>query len=424
MKFFLMAFVPALSFASTIPSKDFQFNYSVKTVIANATRPDVKPGMVVASPSRSEPNYYYDWVRDTALTMRALVDYYELKGDAGIKKMIFTWIDAEIYRQNLPTLSGLGEPKYFIDGSGYTGPWGRPQNDGPALRALTMIKFARMLLKEGNTDFVVKKLYHGVLPADSVIKKDLEYTAHHWSEPSFDLWEEEMGMHFYTLLSQHTALQEGAKLAKELGDEGGADFYARESEVIGDYIKDHFLSSKLGILVTVNKTRPLNYKNSGIDVAPLLALLHTSPYQRLFSLKDFNVVKYIETLTKTFATIYPLNKSHPELGVAIGRYPEDRYDGYRTDKSGHAWFLSTLALGEYYCLLKKEMARRGRLEKAKVQQLSALTEKQFSRALFHSDRKGAMSEQFNRDNGYMQGARELTWSHNAFMTAMMRCQLI
>jgi hypothetical protein len=40
--------------------------------------------MVVASPSKSDPNYYYDWVRDTALTYSALVDYYALKKDSKI----------------------------------------------------------------------------------------------------------------------------------------------------------------------------------------------------------------------------------------------------------------------------------------------------------------------------------------------------
>jgi glucoamylase len=200
MKFLLLILMPTFVFA--MPTKDAQFRTSFNMVISNSTRPDVKPGMVVASPSKRDPNYYFDWVRDTALTMRSLIDYYELKKDQKVKKLIFTWIDAEAYRQNLPTLSGLGEPKYNIDGSGFTGPWGRPQNDGPALRALAMVKFARMLLAEGNHDYVLKKLYHGVLPADSVIKKDLEYTAHHWREHSFDLWEEEKSMHFYTLLSQ------------------------------------------------------------------------------------------------------------------------------------------------------------------------------------------------------------------------------
>ncbi len=406
MKF--LALILLLSNAAfALPSKDVQFRSSLKTVIDNATKPDVKPGMVVASPSRSNPDYYFDWVRDTALTYRALIDYYELKKDLKIKKMILTWVDAEAYRQNMPTFTGLGEPKYFIDGSGYTGGWGRPQNDGPALRALAMIKFARLMLAENNQDYVLKKLYHGVIPANSPIKKDLEYTAHHWREPSFELWEEEMGMHFYTLLAQHTALQEGAKLARELGDNGAADFYSMQSKLIGEMIKSEFMDSELGIKATIRKVNGgLGYKNSNLDVAPLLALLHNSPYQKLVTFNSASVRKYVEKLTSTFADLYSINKAFPELGVSIGRYPEDKYDGYETTKSGNPWFLSTIALGEYYCLAgNKKMD----------------VEKQFARVLFHSDRNGGLSEQFNHQTGHMQGARELTWSHNAFMTAMMRC---
>jgi glucoamylase len=423
MKFLFLLLIPSLCW-SAIPTKDEQFLNSLSMVISNATRPDVKPGMVVASPSKEAPNYYYDWVRDTALTMRSLVDYYQLSNDQKIKKMIFTWIDAEAYRQNLPTYSGLGEPKYNIDGSGFTGPWGRPQNDGPALRAITMIKFARIMFSEGNQDYVLKNLYHGVLPADSVIKKDLEYVAHHWEEHSFDLWEEEKGMHFYTLLSQHVALQEGAKLADELKDSNAAVFYRQESERIARKLKTEFTDERVGILVTSQKSAPLGYKNSGIDVAPLLALLHTSPYQKLFSLKDSYILKYVDVLTNTFTDIYSVNKKYLDLGVGIGRYPEDRYDGYQTSALGNPWFLSTLALGEYYCLLKDELMKNGKLTRVLAKDLSDMTENQFKRALFHSDRKGHISEQFNHETGIMQGAVDLTWSHNSFMTAMMRCRLV
>lgn len=412
MKFILaLLLLPAL--AQALPTKEEQFKASLRTVIANATKPDVRPGMVVASPSRSNPDYYYDWVRDTSLTYRAIVDYYELTRDPKIKKMIFTWIEAEAYRQKQPTFTGLGEPKYMVDGSGYTGGWGRPQNDGPGLRAVAMIKFARILLQEGEQDYVLKVLYHGVLPADSVIKKDLEYTAHNWRDPSFDLWEEEMGMHFYTLMAQHTALQEGAKLARELRDNAAADFYQQQSDFIGQMIKSQFLDSEVGIKAAIRKVNGgLSYKHTDLDVAVLLALLHNSPYQKLFTLRSTPVRKYLDKLIASFNSMYAVNKQYPELGVAVGRYPEDRYDGYQTSGVGNPWFLSTLALGEYYCLARKE---------TKDIKYKNLTEKQFARVLFHTDRKGGMSEQFNHVSGHMQGARELTWSHNAFMTAMIRC---
>lgn len=418
MRFFILLFFSTLLQAA-IPTKQQQFDNSLNIVISNATKSDVMRGMVVASPSKESPNYYFDWVRDTSLTMRALIDFYAFKRDPKIKKLIFEWIQAEKYRQNLPTLTGLGEPKFNVDGSGYTSPWGRPQNDGPALRAIAMIKFARILFLEGEHDYVLKNLYHGILPADSVIKKDLEYVSHQWREHSFDIWEEEKGMHFYTLLSQHVALQEGAKLAEELNDKGAADFYLQESVKIGKMLKADFVDRNIGLIVTTQKSSSLGYKNSGLDVAPLLALLHTSPYQKLFSLSDPEVSLYINTLIRTFADLYQVNKSFSNLGTGIGRYPEDRYDGYETTKMGNPWFLSTMALAEYGCLLKKEV-----LSKKSAKLWNEQIEKQFNRVLFHSDRLGHLSEQFNYVTGHMQGAVDLTWSHNSFMTAMMRCGLL
>ena len=382
-----------------------QFHFSLNTILSNATRADVRPGMVVASPSREKPNYYFDWVRDTALTMRSLVDYYEVRRDPRVRKLLLTWIDSEAHRQNQPAPTGLGEPKYNIDGTAFTGPWGRPQNDGPALRAVAMIKWARILMAEGQGTLVRRKLYQAILPANTVIKKDLEYTAHHWRETSFDLWEEEKGMHFYTLLAQHTALQEGAKLAREFNDARAADFYENNARLIGHYILTNFMHPRVGILVTTQKDASLGYKNSGLDVAPLLALIHNWPYQQLLPLTHDQVKIYLRALVQDGHQNYAINRAFPHLGVALGRYPEDRYDGYGTDGTGNPWFLSTLALGEFHCLQRQDKVK---------------AEKQIERALFHSH-NGHISEQFNRRTGYMQGAQDLTWSHNAILTATLRC---
>ncbi len=397
MNLIILLFCSTLLWAN-IPTKHEQFQRSLDIVISNSTRPDVMKGMIVASPSKSSPNYYYDWVRDTALTMRSLIDYYEKTKDSNIKQMIFNWVQAEIYRQNIPTLTGLGEPKFNVDGSGFSGPWGRPQNDGPALRALSLIKFSRILLTEGDQDYVIKFLYHGVLPADSVIKKDLEYVAHHWKDQSFDLWEEEKGLHFYTLIAQHVALQEGSLLAKELGDLGASHFYDHESKLIGRFIKLNFNDSSIGIKASIDRSAVLGYKNSLIDIAPLLALLHTSPYQRLYKLNDEFILKYIDTLKREFLYVFPINKVKSVPGIGLGRYPEDRYDGYETSGEGNPWFLSTIALAEYYCLMEKEKKKKTSHE---LKNLSQMIEAQFDRVIFHSDKQGHLSEQFNKSNGFM-----------------------
>ena len=124
--FFSLLILMTSAFAQ-LPSKDHQFESSLSTLIDNATKPDVVPGMVVASPSKNDPDYYFDWVRDTALVMRTLVDYWEITNNPRIKQLLITWVATETFRQNLPSLGGLGEPKYNVNGTPYSGPWGRPR---------------------------------------------------------------------------------------------------------------------------------------------------------------------------------------------------------------------------------------------------------------------------------------------------------
>lgn len=90
---------------------------------------------------------------------------------------------------------GLSEPKFTAQGRPFTRSWGRPQRDGPALRALALIPYAHWLLDRAHPsdlEYVRKCLYnpHALRTPGSVIKNDLEEVAQQWAQPGFDLWEE------------------------------------------------------------------------------------------------------------------------------------------------------------------------------------------------------------------------------------------
>ena len=54
------------------------------------------------------------------------------------------------------------EPKFNLpDGDLFTDPWCRPQNDGPGLQAITLIKFAYQLMAQGDEEYVKKYLWTG-----------------------------------------------------------------------------------------------------------------------------------------------------------------------------------------------------------------------------------------------------------------------
>lgn len=138
-------------------------------------------GAVAASPTQQ---YQFHWTRDGALVWQALLRVYQTTADPALKanliKRFQEWVQFEKKCLQSAAQLGLtrGEPKFNLDGSAYTGPWGRPQNDGPALRAIVMSEWAFQLLAEGQRDYVRRELYTPNLgETTSLIKGDLEHSA-------------------------------------------------------------------------------------------------------------------------------------------------------------------------------------------------------------------------------------------------------
>ncbi|RQM05013.1 hypothetical protein DH86_00003734, partial [Scytalidium sp. 3C] len=72
-----------------------------------------------------------------------------------LQQEIENYISAQAYLQTVSNPSGglssggLGEPKFNVDLSAFTGSWGRPQRDGPALRATALITYSKWLINNG-----------------------------------------------------------------------------------------------------------------------------------------------------------------------------------------------------------------------------------------------------------------------------------
>src|SRR4029079_8407154 len=147
-------------------------------------------------------NYYYDWIRDSALAYESLVSrYWEMTPEQkhGMFHQMEQYRLFTQYIQKTKTIAGLGEPKFNMDGTAFNGEWTRPQNDGPALRAIAMIHWANILIQKDNL-YMAKYFYSNEWPGNAPAKRDLEYIARHWQDSTYDLWEEVKGSHFYTLM--------------------------------------------------------------------------------------------------------------------------------------------------------------------------------------------------------------------------------
>lgn len=123
---------------------------------------------------------FYTWTRDSALTFKSIVDTFIAGYDATLQTEIENYIEAQAYIQTLSNPSGslsdgtgLGEPKFNVDKSAYTGSWGRPQRDGPALRATALIAYSKWLINNGYTSTVSSLIW-------PIVQNDLNYVAQYW----------------------------------------------------------------------------------------------------------------------------------------------------------------------------------------------------------------------------------------------------
>lgn len=364
---------------------------ALKKLLANVSPSGMVAGTVIASPSHE---YYFHWVRDASIVLDEL-----RKSDPKTAVSIlgdFAKLSRE--QQKLQTRSGargLGEPKFNVDGSAFTGDWGRPQDDGPALRAIVLIEEAKRRWMSGDLAGA-KELYDGKIPTESVVKADLEYISHHWNQTSFDLWEEVRGFHFFTRMVQRKALVRGAELARLMGDRGAADWYSKQAGLLKKEILKHWIPRKGYLVATLGRDGGADYKYSGLDSAVVLGVLLGSVGDGFMGVSDSRVRATVKALERKFRGIYTINKRAGIPGVAIGRYPEDKYFG------GNPWVLTTLAFAEYYYRLGAAARGDEFLERVKT----------------HVYADGSMSEQMDRSTGFMSSMADLTWNYAAFLSAV------
>ncbi|KAK6525232.1 hypothetical protein TWF694_005378 [Orbilia ellipsospora] len=423
-----------------------EYNYAeaaLKRNIGSASNTKLGRGVIIASPSTSSPNYYYQWIRDASCVMEHIVENYLEEGQD--LEYITDWVEVQKTLQRLDnpsggyTTGGLGEPKFKVDNTAYTDSWGRPQRDGPALRASTLMRFAtKYLSTDGN--YVRSKLYDSAPQGQSqtIIKADLDYVVSSWSQSSFDLWEEIQGQHYFTIIVSYRAMVEGAQFAKLMGDNVAADMYSNTANSMVDTIKGFWQADK-GYIVETHNIQG----RSGLDCGVLLGALR-APY--IFVPGSTEVLATTEAMIAAFEGMYPINKNDGGPGVGIGRYPEDTYDGVSTSSKGNPWFICTATVAHTLYAAAEQFkssnsvnvtpaslnlfkrafpsAGTGTFNAGSqefdniVNGLKSLGDGFLNIVQKHVAQGGGMSEQFDKNTGFNQGARDLTWSYEAVLGAI------
>ncbi|KAK7526243.1 glucoamylase precursor [Phyllosticta citriasiana] len=397
-------------------------------------------GIVIASPSKSNPDYFYTWTRDAGLVFKALVDQFITSGDSALLTKIEEYISSQAYLQTVSNPSGslsdgagLAEPKFNADETAFTGSWGRPQRDGPALRATAMIAFGRWLIDRGYTDAATNIVW-------PVVRNDLSYVAQYWNQTGFDLWEEVSGSSFFTIAVQHRALVEGSSFASQVGS--SCSYCDSQAPQLLCFLQSFWNGNYVVSNINTNNGR------TGKDTNSILASIHTFDptadcEDTTFQPCSPRALANHKAVTDSFRSVYSINSGIAAgNAVAVGRYSEDVY------YNGNPWYLCTLAAAEQLYDAIYQWAQVGSITITSVDlafwqdiyssaaigtyaagtstfsdltsAVAAYADGYLAVVERYTPSSGAMAEQFDRNTGSPLSAYDLTWSFAAFLTAIAR----
>lgn len=362
-----------------------------------------------------------------------------IAGDTSLRQKLDDYVSSQAYLQGVsnpsggPDTGGLGEPKFNVDLTAFTGAWGRPQRDGPPLRATALTIYANWLMENGGQTQVANTIW-------PVIAKDLAYVVRYWNQTGFDLWEEVNGSSFFTIAASHRALVEGADLAEKLGKQ--CDGCAAAAPQVLCFAQTFWTGSYIDSNINVNDGR------TGKDVNSILSSIHTFDPEAectdaTFQPCSSRALANHKAVTDSFRSAYTINRGIAQgRAVAVGRYSEDIY------YNGNPWYLATLAAAEqlyaavyqwdklgsitvnsvslpFFRDLIPSMAT-GTYEKGSstynsiVSAVRTYADDYVAVVQRYTPSNGALAEQYDRNNASPLSARDLTWSYAAFLTATER----
>lgn len=371
-------------------------------------------GSVVASPVLAsydpDPDYFFHWYRDSAVVMDALRILFErgTLGDEALQ-LFEQFVQFSLSLDQLDGRTLVGQPQWrervqpaFVqylrtdaelslahgdrirgetrlnaDGTLDISHWPRPQHDGIATRALTLKRW----LQHSALEPALRER------AARLLQADLDYTRAYWHDPSYDIWEEDLGLHYYTLCTAAAALADdpaGVSIHRMLDDfwDGGQGYY-----------RSRMLHSGAA-------------SPKQLDIAVILAAIHTDLPGVSHSPADPRMHATLSRLEELFAGQYAINAQRPMgSGPAMGRYTGDVY------YSGGAYYFSTLGAAQF-CYLAA-----CRLSHAAAQPWLRRGDAFLDTVRAFTPPSGDLSEQFDQKTGAQSSARHLTWSYAAFIGA-------
>jgi len=398
-------------------------------------------GSIVASPVLAswdpDPDYFFHWFRDSAVVIDAVRVLYEaghLGGEALTHFADFVrfslslqaldgraLVESPHWRLNVAPefvqylrgddlLLASGDAVYADarvnpDGTLDISRWSRPQHDGAPLRALAVRRWLRTLEHRTSRTAIVSD--ETLADAERLLRTDLALTAVHWREPSLDIWEEELGHHYYTLRVSAAALRDGSDWLLALGEATEAVALRAEALAIREKLDGYWLP-----LESYYRSRvmpPGAASTKMLDIAVILAAVHAGAGEDVHSVRDARMHATLAALERLFDRLYPINRQRVGTrGPAMGRYEGDVYF------SGGAYYFSTLGAAEFCFMAAGARAHDSGERQAWIARGDAFLEtvRAFTPA------SGDLSEQFDQRSGEQTSAKHLAWSYAAFISCV------
>ena len=296
-----------------------------------------RPGSVLASPVPAaydpDPDYFFHWFRDSAIIIDALrvaraeglekriavdrlrefvefsrslreLDGRELVRDGRFREKVQpSFLQYVRPDEEIAAVFGdavLAEARVNPDGTLDFTRWARPQNDGPALEVLALIRWRDA---QPDLDKNIRACHAGARDWRSRLHPSAR------QRTLFDIWEEESGYHYYTQLVQAEALARGAEWLEEAGDAARAHACRSAADELVPSLdafwsaRDGYYRSRTGVAGGVPE--------KALDISVILGVLHAGRKEGAHSVLDPKAQATLAALEDLFDAEYAINRNAP-----------------------------------------------------------------------------------------------------------------
>jgi GH15 family glucan-1,4-alpha-glucosidase len=214
--------------------------------------------------------------------------------------------------------------------------------------------------------------------------------------PSYDLWEERLGIHTFTTAAVYAGLKAAENFALFFGDSERAERYRAAAQEVRDAMDIHLYSRKYGRFV-----RSLTMRNDGSfeEDATIDASMYAPFYFGLFGARDERVVNTMNAIR---------NRLWVRTAVGgVARYEGDGYHKVSDNRElvpGNPWFICTFWLAQWLIAKAEDIEE--------LQEALPFIEWGCRRAMPSK----VLAEQINPFTDHPLSVSPLTWSHAAMIT--------